>query len=195
MGLGDAIDNSVRVAQTYGQDSEVYVTMSIQQAEPGVYSRVFYGTARPQFVSDLPPPGTTAVFDPGSTTTTTDANSFTRRPTPGFSTRGETDPGFASTNRYQRVFDPHTTPIASAVPTLGPPFPLDLSLLRDPGVPFLRWVRGGPSLYIEIEAGGKAVVLSAEQDGVYLRAVGPSIADLTHDASYTISLEWTAIYE
>jgi hypothetical protein len=65
---------------------------------------------------------------------------------------------------------------------------MDISLRRDPGVPILQWLRGGPSVQIEIEAGANAVTLNADEDGVYLRAVGPSIADPSHRAVYTVSL-------
>ena len=71
--------------------------------------------------------------------------------------------------------DPHMTPMF-------------ISVRRDPGVPILQWVRGGPAVQVEIEAGPRAVTLNADEDGLYLRAVGPSIADPSHRAVYTVSL-------
>jgi hypothetical protein len=65
---------------------------------------------------------------------------------------------------------------------------MDISLRRDPGIPLLQWVRGGPSVQIEIEAGARAVTLNADEDGLYLRAAGPSIVDPSHRAIYTVSI-------
>ena len=69
---------------------------------------------------------------------------------------------------------------------------MDFSVRRDPGIPFLRWLRG-PTVQIEIEVGPTAVTLDAAEDGLYLRAVGPSIEDPNHTAVYTVSLDWMPI--
>ena len=83
--------------------------------------------------------------------------------------------GDAEKNYYQVVNDPHVTL-------------MDISLRRDPGIPIMQWARGGPSVQIEIEAGPRAVSLNADEDGLYLRAVGPSIVDPSHRVIYTVSL-------
>ena len=50
-----------------------------------------------------------------------------------------------------------------------------------------------PSVEIEIETGANAVTLNAAEDGLFLRAVGPSIVDPSHRAIYTATLFWTEI--
>lgn len=180
MSLRDAIDNSRQVAGGPQGYCRVYVTMSMHMAEPGGwYGTVLYGIAQAEWFSDLAPRGTTATIARGSGTTTGIGQWFTRQPTPGFSTRGLT--GYpVGTNFYQRVNDPHTTP-------------MDFSVRRDPGIPLFQWIRGGPSVQIEIEAGANAVTLSADEDGLFLRAVGPSIEDPSHRAIYAVTLFWTEI--
>jgi hypothetical protein len=46
---------------------------------------------------------------------------------------------------------------------------------------------------IEIEAGANAVTLNADEDGLFLRAAGPSIEDPSHRAIYTVTLDWMPI--
>lgn len=48
-------------------------------------------------------------------------------------------------------------------------------------------------MQIEIEVGPTAVTFDATEDGLYLRAVGPSIEDPNHRAIYTVSLDWMPI--
>jgi hypothetical protein len=163
--LQDGIAQSIG----FGGSALADIQMSMHDADGPVLS----GVAIAPFVPDLAlrnAPVTLA----SSSTTTGIGHWFTRQPTPGFSTRGA-GPGDAQHNYYQPVNDPHVTL-------------MDISLRRDPGVPILQWLRGGPSVQIEIEAGANAVTLNADEDGVYLRAVGPSIADPSHRAVYTVSL-------
>jgi hypothetical protein len=180
MSLRDAVESSRQVAGGPQGYCRVYVTLSMHMAEPGSwYGTVLYGFAQTEWFSDLPPRGTTATIASVSGATTGIGHWFTRQPTPGFSTRGLT--GYpVGTNYYQRTGESHTTP-------------MDFSVRRDPGVPIMQWIRGGPSVQIEIEAGGNAVTLSAEEDGLFLRAVGPSIVDPSHRAVYTATLFWTEI--
>ena len=77
----------------------------------------------------------------------------------------------------------------------GTSIPIDVSVRRDPGLPFLRFVGLGPSVQIEIEKlsgpGGTAtsgVTLNAVEDGALLRAVGPSVRDPANNASYTVTI-------
>jgi hypothetical protein len=64
---------------------------------------------------------------------------------------------------------------------------MDFSIRRDPGIPILQWLRGGPSVQIEIEAGANTVTLNADEDGLYVRAVGPSIENPSHSGG---GLSW-----
>jgi hypothetical protein len=100
---------------------------------------------------------------------------FTRQATPGFSTR-DADLGGPDDNYYLAVPGNQKTL-------------MDFSVRRDPGVPIMQWVRGGPSVQIEIEAVPRAVTLNAEEDGMYVRAVGPSIADPSHRAVYSVTFD------
>jgi hypothetical protein len=67
---------------------------------------------------------------------------------------------------------------------------MDISLRRDPGIQIFQWVRGGPRVQIEIEIAANAVTLNADEDGPYLRAIGPSIENTAHRAIYTVTLVW-----
>jgi hypothetical protein len=69
---------------------------------------------------------------------------------------------------------------------------MDFSVRRAPGVPILQLLRGGPSVQMEIEHGGtavNAVTLDMDEDGVFLRAAGPSLEDPTRRAIYTVTLD------
>jgi hypothetical protein len=66
---------------------------------------------------------------------------------------------------------------------------MDFPVRRDPGIPILQWLRGGPSVQIEIEAGPKALTLNADEDGLFLRAVGQSLVDPARRAIYTVTLD------
>jgi hypothetical protein len=66
---------------------------------------------------------------------------------------------------------------------------MDFSVRRAPGL--LQLLRGGPSVQMEIEHGGtaiNAVTLDMDEDGVFLRAVGPSLEDPARRAIYTVTL-------
>jgi hypothetical protein len=103
---------------------------------------------------------------------------FQKPPVPGFSTRGQGG-----------------MQLAVAVGGTAAPMPIDVSVRRDPGLPYLRFLGWGPSVQIEIERlsgpGGTAttgVTLNAVEDGALLRAVGPSIRDPASNASYTVTI-------
>jgi hypothetical protein len=94
---------------------------------------------------------------------------------PGFSTRGQGGISFGVGG------------------TGGTPFPVDLSVRRDPGYAPLSFLLG-PSVQIEIDklsAAGTAtdgVTLNAVEDGALVRAVGPSVRDHARTASYTFTM-------
>lgn len=161
--LQDAIAQSIG----FGWNGQTTINMSMHDAD----GPMLWGVAEAYFVPDLPLRDAPVRVERGTTATTGIGHLFTRQPTPGFTTR-EPLPG---DGHYQVVNDPHVTT-------------MDISLRRDPGIPIMQWARGGPSVQIEIEAGPRAVSLNADEDGLYLRAVGPSIADPTHQAAYTVSL-------
>jgi hypothetical protein len=161
--LQDAIAQSIGF-EGYGQAT---INMSMQDAD----GPLLWGVAVAHFVWDLPLRDAPVRVERGTTATTGLGRLFTRQPTPGFSTR---EPA-SGDGQYQVVNDPHVTT-------------MDMFLRRDPGIPIMQWARGGPSVQIEIEAGPRAVSLNADEDGLYLRAVGPSIADPTHQAAYTVSI-------
>jgi hypothetical protein len=164
-----SLQDGIAGAIGFGGSALAYINISMHDADGPLLS----GVATAPFVPDLllrNAPVTLA----SSSTMAGIGHWFTRQPTPGFSTRGAL-PGDAQGNYYQPVNDPHMTL-------------MDISLRRDPGIPIVKWVRGGPSVQIEIEAGPRAITLNADEDGLYLRAVGPSIADPSHRAVYTVSL-------
>ena len=105
------------------------------------------------------------------------ANRWLNRSVPGFSTRGQ---GGMMLN------------VAGGGAN---PMPIDLSVRRDPGLPFLGTVRMGPSVQMEIETlsgpGGTAtggVTLNADESGALVRAVGRSVRDRVNNASYTLTI-------
>jgi hypothetical protein len=81
---------------------------------------------------------------------------------------------------------------------IGTSVPIDFSVRKDPGIPWLRFLgRGGPSVQIEIEKrsapspGGTAisgVKIDATENGGLLRGVGPSLQDPARSASYTVTI-------
>jgi hypothetical protein len=170
LSLQDAIAQCIG----FGAPALSDIKMSMHDAD----GPVLVGAAIAPFVPDLPLRGGTATLAGSTTTTTGIGHWFTRQPTPGFSTRGAV-PGDAQHNYYQVANDTHVTL-------------MDISLRRDPGIPIMQWVRGGPSVQIEIEAGPRAVSLNADEDGLYLRAVGPSIVDSSHRVVYTVSIDSVA---
>ncbi|HEV8574761.1 MAG TPA: hypothetical protein VGR43_08640 [Dehalococcoidia bacterium] len=183
MSLRDAIDWAIQNAPgTYG--SEAYVAMSMHDDQGYVVS----GIARPVFVADLALRGTTATIDTGSSTTTGIGRWFTRQPTPGFTTRDAYyDYGHWDTNYY--LTSQNYSIGGSGSFDTNQRTAMDFSVRRDPGIPILQWLRGGPSVQIEIEAGPKALTLNADEDGLFLRAVGASIVDPAHRAIYTVTLD------
>lgn len=180
--LRDAIDWAIQNSPgTYGV--EAYVTLSMHDDQ----GWVVYGIARPAFVADLPLRGGIATIDTGGTKAGI-SGWFTRQPTPGFTTRNPPyDYGHSQTNYYltsqnyaiggDGSFDTNQRTA------------MDFSVRRDPGIPMLQWLRGGPSVQIEIEAGPKALTLNADEDGLFLRAVGQSLVDPARRAIYTVTLD------
>jgi hypothetical protein len=112
--LQDAIAQSIG----FGGSALSDIRMSMHDAD----GPVLWGAAVAPFIPDLPLRGATATLASSSTTTGI-GHWFTRQPTPGFSTRGSCA-GDAETNYYQVVGDPDVTL-------------MDISLRRDPGIPFL----------------------------------------------------------
>ncbi len=184
MSLRDAIEESINLPPP-NSGSEVFVTLSMHDAE----GPVLYGKARPIFVADLPPRGTTATIGGGSSSTGI-GSWFAKQPTPGYTSRNSPY-GYGQEDFYlsSQKFDAgYQQPFVS-----NKRVAMDFSVRRDPGTPFFRWLRGGPTVQIEIEVGPTAVTLDAAEDGLYLRAVGPSIEDPNHRAIYTVSLDWMPI--
>jgi integrase len=70
---------------------------------------------------------------------------------------------------------------------------MEFSIRRDPGIPLLQWARGGPSVQIAIDTGPKTLTLNANEDGLFVRAIGPSLVDPTHRAIYTVTLDWHSL--
>lgn len=115
---------------------------------------------------------------------------FMSGPVPGFSTRG-LGPAQGT--------DARLLSSRSTDPTFGTAIPIDFSVRRDPGIPWLSFLGLGPRIQIEIETlsgpapGGTAtrgIQLEAVQDGGLLRAVGPSLQDpVARRASYTVTIQ------
>jgi hypothetical protein len=182
LGLRDAIDWANQNAPgTYGV--EAYVTMSMHDD----YGFVVYGIARPAFVADLAPLDTTATIERETSATTGIRHWFTRQPTPGFTTRGAYyDYGHTDTNYYATS---GSYSIGSGGFDTTQRTAMDFSIRRDPGIPILQWTRGGPSVQITIDSGPKTLTLNASEDGLFVRADGPSLVDPTHRAMYTVTLD------
>jgi hypothetical protein len=184
MTLQQAIDTAVaRIAGApYG--IEVLVTISMHDDEHAVLVGDAYG------LSDMYRPdlallnlGGTATISGGGATATTGRHIWTRGPSPGFSTRGLAGQGAGASMR-----------VVSGTGQ-GNVIPIDFSVRKDPGIPWLSFLGGGPGVQIEIEtlsaAGGtptSGVKLDVEEDGALLRAVGPSLQDLARRASYTATI-------
>jgi hypothetical protein len=172
MGLEDAIAQALDFLTRFPDGSRVEVTLSIHD-DSGI---VLYGIANPLFKTDLPPLGAeTATLAPDITTTTGKGGLFTRQPTPGFTTRGDTPGPYTNLLRESPNFSGSTQ------------IKMEFSVRRDPGIPILRWVRGGPTVQIEIEASGHDVTLNADEDGAFLRAVGASVKDPARRAYYIVT--------
>ena len=188
MRLQDAIDFALNPAngQAFGLDTYVVVTMhdDTDTVLVGSVSASSILTFRP----DIPLRnwGTGTIGQPGSV-----VGRWFNRQIPGFSTRGQGNPVMGLTMNVV---------VASAVP-LATSTPIDVSVRRDPGFQFLRFLGLGPSVQVEIDKltalGGTAtngVTLQATEDGALLRAVGPSLRDPTTIASYTVTLRvWNRI--
>jgi hypothetical protein len=95
---------------------------------------------------------------------------------PGFSTRGQGGITFGAGG------------------TGGTPFSVDLSVRRNPGSRLLNFLSAGPTVQIEIDklsAAGTAsdgVTLNAVEDGVFVRAIGPSVRDHAQNAFYVLTI-------
>jgi hypothetical protein len=171
MTLQEAIDSAIANANyEYGTETVFHVSMHDDYATVLGGGKLFetYGPGqpggKPTFHPDLPlldwgP----ARIDRGLARV---SGRWSNRPVPGFSTRGQ---GGMTLN------------VAAGG---GSAIPVDVSVRRDPGLSFLRSVGLGPSVQIEIEKlsapGGTAtsgVTLNAVEDGVFVRAVGPSLRD------------------
>jgi hypothetical protein len=138
---------------------------------------VLYGRAEPEFEPDV------ALRDAGPATIDRSPTAgiggwFTRQPAPGFVTPAPSPGPIAHYFLPSDQFKP-AIPIAY------------FAVRRDPGVPILQWVRGGPSVQIEIEASGNLVSLSAKEDGVFVRAVGSSVMNPSRRAYYIATLQST----
>ena len=175
MRLQDAIDFASDPAnsQPYGLDTYVVVSMHDDSDTVLVGAAITTATFRPNLPLQNWGPAT---ISPGGLVT-----KWFNRPIPGFSTRGQG-------GLELEVAKATAVPVATSMP-------IDVSVRRDTGIPFLRFLGGGPSVQIEIERlsalGGTAtsgVSLRAVEDGALLRAVGPSMRDPANSASYTVTL-------
>lgn len=181
MSLHDAVDWGIQHAPgTYG--TEAYVTISMHDD----HGFVVYGIARPVFVPDLPLRDKPATLDTGSSAAHGIGHWFAPQPAPGFTSRGGIY-GHGQTN-YYLTSEPYSVGTDGSFDT-NARTPMDFSVRRDPGIPALQWIRGGPSVQIEIEAGPVGLTLNADEDGLFLRAVGPSLQDPAHRAIYSVTLD------
>jgi hypothetical protein len=168
-------------------DSEAFVVISMHDA----LGLVLSGSAALTFRPDLPLLNAPVTFGGRG-------GWLRSRLIPGFSSRGNQPPGpnfqtnqFLASDRRAPAGPVQTQPFR-----FDQPIPIDFSVRRDPGHPFLRWLGGGPSIQIEIEtlsAPGGAVVrgvtLNAVEDGELLRAAGASVQNPGVNASYTVTLD------
>jgi hypothetical protein len=189
MTLQQAIDFAVApsVPAPYGIEVEITVSMHDDDG----FGTVLVGHAHG--LSDMFRPdlallnyGMATLAGPGGAGTT--GGGWLRKgPAPGFSTRG-LGPGQGADASMEVV-----TGTGS-----GTSIPIDFSVRKDPGIPWLRVFGSGPSVQIEIEtlsapAPGGAVTGGiklgpVEETGTLLRAAGPSLLDTTKRASYTATI-------
>jgi hypothetical protein len=184
MTLQEAIDLAINPKAEW---PGILVVITISMHDDG--STVLVGNAVGQdelFRSDLP------LLNFGRPTigggATGSGGRFMSGPVPGFSTRGLGPPYIT----YASLLFSRPTDLT----TFGKSIPIDFSVRRDPGIPWLPFPGMGPRIQIEIETlsapGGRAtrgIQLEAVQDGGLLRAVGPSLQDSAKRASYTVTIE------
>lgn len=188
MTLQEAIDFASVHADTDEFGIEVAATISMHDEAFDVLVGSAFGLSS-MFRRDLPLLnfGTATIGGGGSAST--GGRWFRTQPAPGFSTRG-LGPGDGADASLEIV-------TAGSGVGIGTSIPIDFSVRRDPGIPWLSFLRMGPSIQIEIEKlsgpkpGGTAIAgvkLDAAQDSSLLRAVGPSLQDPSRRASYTVTL-------
>jgi hypothetical protein len=187
MTLQQAIDTAVARIRDNTYGIEVSITFSMHDDEQAVFVGNAYGLSD-VFRPDLPllNLGGTATLAGGGATATGAHGRFRKGPAPGFSTRG-LGPGQGENANMRDVTPGGVGP--------GNFIPIDFSVRKDPGIPWLSFLGMGPSVQIEIEtitaAGGTptgGVKLDVVEDGALLRAVGPSLQDTARRASYTATI-------
>jgi hypothetical protein len=179
MTLEEAIDFAMNpppgFAQTEGID--VWVQISMHNDAGGVLAgeaRSTRGVTPKMFRPDLP------LLNWGTGTIGGGATRLSG-PAPGFSTRGGAGSAYLQTPPYLGFLGP--LPI--------PSIPIDFSVRRDPGFPWLSRLGFGPSIQIEIETLSAPIIgvkLKVAEDGQLLRAVGPDLQNLAQRASYTATI-------
>lgn len=189
MTLQEAIDFASVHADTDEFGIEVSATISMHDEGFDVLVGSAFGLSS-MFRPDLPLLNWgTATLAGGGASSTTGRGSFHKQPASGFSTRG-LGPGDGAGASLGVV-------TAGSGVGVGTSIPVDFSVRRDPGIPWLSFMGMGPSIQIEIEKrsapspGGTVtagVKLNASQDSSLLRAVGPSLQDPSRKASYTVTL-------
>ena len=182
MTLQQAIDTAVARIAAAPFGIEVLITVSMHDDEHAVLVGDAFGLSD-MFRPDLPllNLGGTATFAGGGAA---GHGWFARGPSPGFSTRG-LGPGQGA----------GASMVVVQGTGQGTAIPIDFSVRKDPGIPWLHALGRGPSVQIEIEripaAGGTptgGVKLDVVEDGALLRAVGPSLQDPARQASYTATI-------
>jgi hypothetical protein len=188
MTLQQAIDFAIAPPVPVPFGVEVAITISMHDDE-GTVLVGGAGGLKSMFRPDLPLlnlGGTATIAHGGGTATTGGSGRFTRGPAPGFSTRGlgPADGAGASLG------------VVTGAST-GTVIPIDFSVRKDPGIPWLSFLGMGPSVQIEIETlsapapGGTVtggIQLQVVEDGALLRAVGPSVQNSARRASYTATI-------
>lgn len=189
MTLQEAIDLAINPKAEWTYGIEVWITISMHDDFFNVWVGIADGLDN-LFRLNLP------LLNFGRGTiggggTTSNVGWFMSGPVPGFSTRGLRPPG---ENEAYRLLSARPTDA-----TYGTPIPIDFSVRRDPGIPWLSFLGMGPRIQIEIETlSGRApgstatsgIQLEAVQDGGLLRAVGPSLQDpVAKRASYTVTID------
>ena len=177
-----ALQDGIDLASTQVVDVRASITMHDSSHV------VMFGMVEPAFLQDVPVRTGPATIAPPA--------GWGRRARliPGFSTWDLPRPG--SNLQLNELVSNDRNTVAAPVKTqwfdVAQAVPIDFSVRRDPGSPILNFFGRGPSIQIEIETRttpGSAVRLDAVQDGLLLRAVGPSLRDASRTASYTVALD------
>ncbi len=190
MTLQEAIDFASVHADIDEFGIDVAATISMHDDDGDVLVGSAFGLSS-MFRRDLPLLnwGMATIGGGGVTTATGIGSRFNRGPAPGFSTRG-LGPGDGAGASLGVVTAGSGAGIATSIP-------IDFSVRKDPGIPWLSFLGMGPSVQIEIETlsapapGGTAtggIKLDASENGALLRAVGPSLRNQTRNASYTVTI-------